>query len=77
MAIPLAVTGLTVHAIGIGTRMAERLRAKPGGDRVRLVVSDMTETVLGTRFPLVYIAQGSLHSVLTAEEQVKCLRYRC
>lgn len=74
VAIPLAATGLTVHAIEISTRMAERLRAKPGGDRVRLVVGDMTETVFDTRFPLVYIAQGSLHSVLTAEEQVKCLR---
>ncbi|TJZ44126.1 class I SAM-dependent methyltransferase [Streptomyces piniterrae] len=72
--IPLAGKGLTVHGIEISEKMAERLREKPGGERVRLVVGDMTEHRFGTPFSLVYIAQGGLHSLLTAAQQVQCLK---
>lgn len=43
LAIPLAERGLDVWAVDASAAMIERLRAKPGGDRVHAVVDDMSE----------------------------------
>jgi SAM-dependent methyltransferase len=46
LAIPLAERGLEVHGIDASAEMLARLRAKPGGDAVRLTQGDMAELPL-------------------------------
>ena len=41
LAVPLAARGLEVWAVDASTAMLDRLRARPGGDRVHAVVDDM------------------------------------
>ncbi|MEU9464315.1 class I SAM-dependent methyltransferase [Streptomyces sp. NPDC048312] len=74
VAIPLAETGIPVYGVEISEKMAERLRAKPEGHRVRLVVGDMATVRFDVSFGLIYIAQGGLHSLLTGQEQTDCLK---
>ena len=41
LALPLAATGLAVHGIDASAAMLDRLRAKPGSERLVLTLGDM------------------------------------
>jgi hypothetical protein len=60
--------------------MVERLRAKPGGDRVPVAVGDMAELDLSsltsgdeTRFSVVFAADNTFFNLTTADAQARCL----
>jgi hypothetical protein len=40
IAVPLAARGVEVHGIDLSSAMVERLRAKPGGDAIPVVIGD-------------------------------------
>jgi SAM-dependent methyltransferase len=86
LAIPLAERGLDVWAVDASAAMIERLRAKPGGDRVHAVVDDMAE--LGAPelaaaaaggaageggFAVVLCAFNTLFNLTDTEAQRRCL----
>lgn len=52
--------------------MAERLRAKPGGDRINITMGDMSVTATGLQYGLVYLVYNTIFNLLTAEDQVRC-----
>jgi SAM-dependent methyltransferase len=72
LALPLAQRGLEVHGIDASPAMLERLRAKPGGERVHLSVGDMAEVAVEGSFALVFVAANTLFLLASQEEQVRC-----
>jgi methyltransferase family protein len=70
VALPLSARGVAVHGIELSPHMAERLRAKPGADAVRVTVGDMTTTRVDGTFKLAYVVWNSIMNVTTQDEQV-------
>jgi SAM-dependent methyltransferase len=80
LALPLAASGAEVWGIDASPAMVARLRAKPGGDRLPVVVGDMAELDLSllrggseTRFSLVFAADNTFFNLTTLEAQARCL----
>lgn len=74
LALPLAARGYDVHGIDASEAMVARLRAKPGGDRPRVVVGDFADVahLVDGPYPLVLLAFNTLFELETQEEQVRC-----
>src|SRR5919197_3333231 len=64
VALPLAARGLQVHGIDASQAMVEKLRAKPGGEAVRVTVGDFAEVPVEGRFPLVFVVFNTLFALL-------------
>src|SRR3712207_4710521 len=52
VALPLAERGVEVHGIDASPAMVERLRAKPGGDRIPVTVGDFADVAVDGTFSL-------------------------
>ena len=74
LAIPLAGRGLEVHGVDASPAMVARLRAKPGGDRVRVTTADFADVDLEADggFTLAFVAFNTLFNLPTAEAQARC-----
>jgi SAM-dependent methyltransferase len=72
VALPLVQRGLQVHGIDASPAMLAKLRAKPGGDHVRVVVGDMVEVSVGASYSLVFAVFNTLFALVSQEEQVRC-----
>jgi SAM-dependent methyltransferase len=72
IALPLAERGLEIHGIDFSPEMVEQLRAKPGGDRIRVTIGDFAEVPVPGRYRLIYIVFNTFHNLLTQEDQVRC-----
>lgn len=77
LAVPLADRGLAVWAVDASSAMIDRLRGKPGGDRVHALVDDMAE--LGAPglgedgFGVVLCAFNTLFNITDTDGQRRCL----
>ena len=74
IALPLQERGLEVHGIDASEAMLERLREKPGGERIRTTVGDLADVAVEGAYGLVFVAANTFFGVLTQEDQVRCLR---
>jgi len=74
LALPLSAAGYEVTGVDASARMVEALRAKPGGDRLRVIVGDVATAALGDSYALVYAADCVLADVDGAGELPSCLR---
>ena len=74
IAIPLAARGVEVHGIDASPAMLERLRAKPGGDKVTTTVGHMADVAVDGDFALVFIVFNTFFMLESQAEQVRCLR---
>jgi SAM-dependent methyltransferase len=74
LAIPLAASGLEVHALDASAAMLRRLQVKPGGTAVTLHVGDMAAGLPDLRFTLVFIAVNTLFNVTSADDQQALFR---
>lgn len=74
VALPLAAHGVRVDGIELSPHMVARLREKPGGQDLDVVVGDMATAVTGRAYPLVYLVYNTLFNVLTQEGQIACFR---
>ena len=74
VALPLAARGIAVEGIDASTAMVERLRAKPGGASIPVVMGDMAEVGTTGPFGLVYLVFNSLFGLLTQARQADCFR---
>jgi SAM-dependent methyltransferase len=72
IALPLAAKSIRVDGIELSAHMAERLRARPGGDQINVTVGDMTTVTTGHRYGLVYLVFNSIFNLLTADDQIRC-----
>ena len=69
--LPLAAAGVRVDGVEQSPAMIERLRAKPGGDAVRVERGDMTDVDMGQRYRLVLLVFNTVYNLLTQDDQVR------
>jgi SAM-dependent methyltransferase len=74
IAIALAAGGIEVHGIDVSQAMADRLRAKPGGDAVTVHIGDMADVDVAGPFTLVYVVANTLFCLTSQDQQVRCVR---
>ncbi len=74
VAIPLSRRGVSVTGIDNSAEMIARLREKPGGEAIEVVMGDIAEVPAAGAFPLVYLPFNTLFALLTQERQVSCFR---
>jgi len=74
LAVPLAHLGAEVHGLDASAAMLDRLRAKPGGDRVTVHAGDMAEVEVGAAgpFTVVFIAFNTLFNLPSEDLQRRC-----
>jgi hypothetical protein len=72
IALPLATRGVSVAGIDNSPAMVERLRAKPGADRVDVTIGDMSTTRVPGEFSLVYLVFNTIFNLVTQDAQVAC-----
>lgn len=76
LALPLADRGLEVTGLDASPAMLERLRAKPGADRLTVVKGDMADPLPETAdgsFALVLVGFNTLFNLTTAGAQASCV----
>jgi SAM-dependent methyltransferase len=76
LALPLAATGIEVHGIDASPAMVERLRAKPGGAELPVVVGDFAGPLpeVPGGFALVLVAFNTFLNLVAPDAQERCLR---
>jgi SAM-dependent methyltransferase len=72
VALPLAGRGVAVEGVDASEAMVARLRAKPGGDAIPVVIGDMAEVPVNGQFRLVYLIFNTLFGLLTQARQAEC-----
>jgi len=74
VALPLAACGLSVHGIEASEAMVAKLREKPGGDAIPVVIGDMAEVRVDLSFDLIYLVFNTIFNLTTQEAQVRCFQ---
>ena len=77
VALPLADRGLDVTGIDASQEMLDKLRGKPGAEKVRLTLgsfADFPDELAAERYNLIYIVFNTLFGLLTQEAQVSCFK---
>lgn len=74
VALPLARAGVRVDGIELSQDMVDRLREKPGGDAVEVVIGDMSRASTGRRYGLVYLVYNTIGNLLSQDDQVHCFQ---
>ena len=72
IALPLAARGVEVHGIDASAAIVEKLRRKPGGDRIPVALGDFADVEVDGRFSLVYVVFNTFFALLSQEAQVRC-----
>jgi methyltransferase family protein len=72
IALPLAERGVRVAGIDSSEAMLDRLREKPGAERVEAVVGDMATTRVDGEFSLVYLVFNTIFNLTEQDGQVAC-----
>ncbi len=71
---PLAERGLEVHGIEASRAMVDKLREKPGGERLHVTVGDIAEADVAGSFSLVLAIGDTLNLLSTQGQQLACLK---
>jgi SAM-dependent methyltransferase len=74
VALPLAARGVPVSGIDASPAMVERLRAKPGGADLPVVIGDFAEVGVPGSFRLIYVVFNTFFVLLEQDDQVRCFR---
>ncbi|MET8149414.1 class I SAM-dependent methyltransferase [Actinoplanes sp. NPDC049668] len=74
VALPLAARGLVVEGVEGSPEMVEKLRAKPGGAEIPVIIGDMADVAVRGPFKLAYLVFNTLFNLVDAERQADCLR---
>ena len=72
IALPLGARGVSVRGIDLSEAMVARLRAKPGGDTIRVTIGDFATTKVEGTYALVYLVANTIMNLTTQDEQVAC-----
>jgi SAM-dependent methyltransferase len=72
IAVPLHERGLYVEGIDLSTSMVERMRRKPGGSELRVVIGDFATTSMNRTYDLVFLVFNTIMNLTSQEEQVAC-----
>jgi hypothetical protein len=72
LAIPLSARGVTVHGVDASDAMVAKLRDKPGGPDIDVVIGDFAAVPGDTPCQLVYVAFNTFFALLSQEDQLRC-----
>lgn len=72
IALPLTEAGIQVAGIDISEAMVAKLRSKPGGEDIPVVIGDFADVDVDGAFGLVYIVFNTLFGLTTQKDQVRC-----
>ncbi|MPZ52796.1 MAG: methyltransferase domain-containing protein [Acidimicrobiia bacterium] len=72
IALPLSERGIRVDGIELSADMIARLREKPGGENLTVVVGDMATAEAPGPYGLVYLIYNTFHNLQTQDDQVRC-----
>jgi SAM-dependent methyltransferase len=72
IALPLVRTGVRVDGIEQSQDMVDRLREKPGGDTINVVIGDMARATTAHKYGLVYLVYNTIGNLLTQDDQIRC-----
>ncbi|MEZ4500767.1 MAG: class I SAM-dependent methyltransferase [Thermomicrobiales bacterium] len=72
IALPLAQRGVRVDGIDLSEAMVARLRLKPGGDELSVVIGDFADVPIEGEYRLIYVVYNTFHNLLTQDDQVRC-----
>ncbi len=73
IALPLQQSGVQVSGVDASPSMVEKLRAKPGGERIPVALGDFGEVPVTGQFSLIYVVFNTFYALLTQEKQIQCL----
>jgi SAM-dependent methyltransferase len=75
LALPLAASGVEVHGVDASPAMVERLRAKPGGAAIPVMIGDFADASpeVPGGFSVVLAAYNTLFNLTSADAQRRCL----
>jgi SAM-dependent methyltransferase len=74
VAIPLAQAGVDVHGIDASPAMVEKMRAKPGGAEISVVMGDFADVPVEESYRLIFVAFNTLFALGSQEDQLRCFR---
>ena len=74
IAVPLAERGVPVHGIDLSEAMVERLRAKPGAERIEVTIGDFATARVDGTFSVAYLVYNTINNLTTQDEQVACFQ---
>lgn len=74
VALPLARRGIAVEGVEASEAMVDRLRQKPGGSDIPVVIGDMADVPVEGTFTEVYLVFNTLFNLITQERQLDCFR---
>lgn len=72
IALPLGERGINVHGIDGSEAMVARLREKPGGVDLPVLIGDFSRFELGEHFHLIFVAFNTFFGLLTQDDQISC-----
>ncbi len=72
IALPLAGRGLQVSGIDASPAMVDKLRGKPGGNRIPVTPGNFADVAVEGRFTLVFVVFNTFFGLLSQEDQVRC-----
>lgn len=72
VALPLAGRGVSVSGIDLSAPMVERLRGKPGGADIEVVLGDFAHAKVTGSFRLAYLVFNTITNLTSQEEQIAC-----
>jgi SAM-dependent methyltransferase len=74
LALPLAARGIEVHGIDLSPAMVAKLRAKPGGETIPVMMGNFADVAVTGEFSLIFVAHNSFFALQTQDEQVRCFQ---
>ncbi|HEX8771385.1 MAG TPA: class I SAM-dependent methyltransferase [Acidimicrobiales bacterium] len=72
LAVPLVGRGIEVHGVDASAEMVDKLRKKPGGDGIPIVIGDFANVDAGRGFSLVVLAVNTIFALPDQHAQVAC-----
>jgi hypothetical protein len=74
VALPLVERGVEVHGVDASERMVEKLREKPGGDRIPVTMGDFADVPVEGEYALIYVVFNTFFGLLSQDDQVRCFQ---
>lgn len=74
MSIPLAASGIEISGIEGSPDMVEKLREKPGGKNIPVVIGDIADVEIEGPFDHVFLVFNTLFNLTSQEAQVRCFK---
>lgn len=74
IALPLALRGLAVQGIDASPEMIAKLREKPGGESIPVVIGDFADVDIAGSFDFVFLVFNTLFNLTSQADQVRCFQ---